>query len=234
MKAWTSAERAPATTPHTIPHPPVLQLVRAEEAEERAHQQHPLETDVHDAAPLREDPAERRERQRRRARSVAAISADHTKTWSSDSTFERVRSSRAGRRERQPRSRASRAAAPTPSRREIAPATTPRPPTTSGTTGERAVDRRECQEERERPSPTADPREHRRDVGTVDAGALDRCGAHAQTGDLLPTPDALARLRPQVEDHDVRADEEQDERLDGQGEVARLLGDVEGLGRDVA
>ena len=52
---------------HTADDPPapVLELVRAQEAEERAHQQHSLEADVHDSASLGQDPAERSEGQRR-------------------------------------------------------------------------------------------------------------------------------------------------------------------------
>ena len=49
------------------PHRPGAELVRAEHGEERAHQHHPLEADVHDAAALGEHAADRGERERRRA-----------------------------------------------------------------------------------------------------------------------------------------------------------------------
>ncbi len=48
------------------PPPPFAGLVGAEKAEERTHQEHALETDVHDAAPLGEDAAQRGEGERRR------------------------------------------------------------------------------------------------------------------------------------------------------------------------
>ena len=48
------------------PERPGVELVGAEDPEERAREHHPLEADVHDAAALGEDPADRRERERRR------------------------------------------------------------------------------------------------------------------------------------------------------------------------
>ncbi len=61
MNACTSASAAPATTPVRMPqyHAPSLSAPR--NAEERPHQHHALEPDVHDAAALREDAAQRGE-----------------------------------------------------------------------------------------------------------------------------------------------------------------------------
>ena len=48
------------------PERPRVQLVGAEDAEERAREHHSLQADVHDAAPLGEEAAHRGERERRR------------------------------------------------------------------------------------------------------------------------------------------------------------------------
>ena len=64
--AWTSASAAPATIADEEAADPAVGLVRAPGAEERAHEHHALEPDVHDTAPLGEHPAERGEEKRRR------------------------------------------------------------------------------------------------------------------------------------------------------------------------
>ena len=57
---------APASDRDQQPEHPRVELVGAHDPEERAHQHHPLEADVHDAGALREHAAERREDERRR------------------------------------------------------------------------------------------------------------------------------------------------------------------------
>ena len=57
-------ERASCAHRDDEPEHPRVRLVGAHDPEEGAHEHHPLEPDVHDAAPLREDAAERGERQR--------------------------------------------------------------------------------------------------------------------------------------------------------------------------
>ena len=64
--ACTSPRAAPESRPMTIPSCHDARHVRAPDREERAHQHHPLEADVHDARALGEEAAERREDQRRR------------------------------------------------------------------------------------------------------------------------------------------------------------------------
>ena len=64
-KAWTSASSAAGGHRDQEAEVPVAGLVGAPDAEEGARQHHPLEADVHDAAPLGEHAAERRERERR-------------------------------------------------------------------------------------------------------------------------------------------------------------------------
>ena len=64
--ACTSPVSAPAPTPMITPADPAAGHVGAPDAEERAHEHHALEADVHDARALRRHAAERRERQRRR------------------------------------------------------------------------------------------------------------------------------------------------------------------------
>ena len=65
-KAWMSANAPPESAAQRRPERPGVELVGAEDPEERAREHHPLEADVHDAAALGEDPAHRRERERRR------------------------------------------------------------------------------------------------------------------------------------------------------------------------
>ena len=59
---------------------PRPEQVGAVDPEERAHQHHPLEADVDDAAALGHHAPERREEQRVANRSIEAISADHVNT----------------------------------------------------------------------------------------------------------------------------------------------------------
>ena len=70
--AWTRASAAPATIAMKRPPIQLVGLVRAPGAEERAHEHHALEADVHDTAPLGEHPAERGEEKRRRRRPASA------------------------------------------------------------------------------------------------------------------------------------------------------------------
>ena len=65
-KAYTSASRPPASIAEQEADDPAPALVGAVDAPERAHQHHPLETDVHDAASLGEHAADAREDERRR------------------------------------------------------------------------------------------------------------------------------------------------------------------------
>ena len=63
--AWTRAKSAAGERRREQPEHPRAQLVGGQDPEEGAAEQHPLEADVHDAAPLGEDAADGGERERR-------------------------------------------------------------------------------------------------------------------------------------------------------------------------
>ena len=65
-KAWTAASAAPASMATTSPSDQEPNWSARVEPEERPHQHHPLEADVHDAASLGEEAAHGCERERRR------------------------------------------------------------------------------------------------------------------------------------------------------------------------
>ena len=154
--ACTSASRPPASIAASEPDDPAPALVGAVDAEEGAHQHHPLEADVHDAAALGEHAADAGEDERRREDEHrrdqvgaeddvqvlgAGLDREDAEADPGEARRRRRPSRAAARRASPPRSRRRpRACRRTPTRRSSAP----RSAGSSGSTRARRAARRRC------------------------------------------------------------------------------------------
>ena len=187
-----------------------------QDPEERARQHHPLEADVHDAAPLAEDAADGRERERGRE-------AEHRRGQGRpDDDHVQVRDARAGARGSRATCRGC------PRRRRRAPSR--RTPARSAIDAEQ--DRRQADQR------GSDRRAHlqrrqrhpEREQADQDPGDRDGAGAAGQRARGSGRSQAFRRARARapspppaedVQDEHVGAHEEDDEALDDVGQVRR-------------
>jgi hypothetical protein len=174
------------------PPPPRPELVGAEEAEERPHEKHPLEADVHDPGALGEDASYRRERQRRRGaqRRRDQRGPDEDLLEPGDVRPRREDAerdpehSRRDRADRQPPARTL--PQREPSRHHAEPADD------DGDDRRARGDGRKGNEERERAEADAAPAEPAAERLAVEPHPVERLGAYADAAALLPMPS----LRP--------------------------------------